>query len=101
MVATQTDFFDNENKKIVKSHGYVLDISHIESEDEQLSDEFIENWLKNNRPIKKLKGDGDFRSKECINFFLQADIVVTNPPFSLFKEMMSLLVKYQKKYFLQ
>lgn len=100
MVATQTDFFDNENKKIVKSHGYVLDISHIESEDEQLSDEFIENWLKNNRPIKKLKGDGDFRSKECINFLEQADIVVTNPPFSLFKEMMSLLVKYQKKYLL-
>lgn len=100
MVATQSDFFDNENKKVVKTHGYVLDISHIESKEDQLTDEFIENWLRNNRPIKKLKGDGDFRSKECINFLEQADIVVTNPPFSLFKEMMSLLLRYQKKYLL-
>jgi hypothetical protein len=33
--------------------------------------------------IKKLKGDGDFRSQECIELLKQADIVVTNPPFSL------------------
>ena len=36
--------------------------------------------------IKELKGDGDFRSQECIELLKQADIVVTNPPFSLFRE---------------
>lgn len=45
-----------------------------------------------------LKGDGDFRSAECIELLKQADIVVTNPPFSLFREYISLLVKYEKKF---
>ena len=36
--------------------------------------------------IKALNGDGDFRSEECIELLKQADIVVTNPPFSLFRE---------------
>tara|TARA_Y100000590_G_scaffold370633_1_gene432595 strand:+ start:3977 stop:4954 length:978 start_codon:yes stop_codon:yes gene_type:complete len=48
--------------------------------------------------IKNLKGDGDFRSEECINLLKQADIVVTNPPFSLFKEYLSQLIKYKKKF---
>ena len=47
---------------------------------------------------KKLKGNGDFRSAECNSFLKQADIVVTNPPFSLFKEYLELLVKYDKKF---
>lgn len=45
-----------------------------------------------------LKGDGDFRSEECIELLKEADIVVTNPPFSLFREYMAQLVKYKKKY---
>ncbi len=48
--------------------------------------------------IKKLKGDGDFRSKECIGLLQQADIVVTNPPFSLFREYVSQLIEYNKKF---
>lgn len=48
--------------------------------------------------IKLLKGDGDFRSIECIELLKQADIVVTNPPFSLFREYVSQLVEYDKKF---
>jgi len=48
--------------------------------------------------IKHLKGDGDFRSKECIELLKQADIVVTNPPFSLFREYVAQLIKYDKKF---
>jgi len=48
--------------------------------------------------IHKLKGDGDFRSEECIKLLKQADIVVTNPPFSLFREYVAQLVKYKKKF---
>ena len=45
-----------------------------------------------------LRGNGDFRSDECIELLKQADIVVTNPPFSLFREYVAQLVKYDKKF---
>lgn len=48
--------------------------------------------------VKELKGDGDFRSAECIELLKQADIVVTNPPFSLFREYVAQLIKYEKKF---
>jgi len=48
--------------------------------------------------IKHLKGDGDFRSKECIELLKRADIVVTNPPFSLFREYVAQLIEYDKKF---
>ena len=48
--------------------------------------------------IKQLKEDGDFRSKECIELLKQADIVVTNPPFSLFREYATQLMEYDKKF---
>jgi hypothetical protein len=48
--------------------------------------------------IKPLKGDGDFRSAECIELLKQADVVVTNPPFSLFREYISQLIEYDKSF---
>jgi hypothetical protein len=48
--------------------------------------------------IKHLKGDGDFRSRESIELLKQADIVVTNPPFSLFREFVAQLVEHDKKF---
>ena len=48
--------------------------------------------------VKPLRGDGDFRCKECIELLKQADIVVTNPPFSLLREYVSQLIKYEKKF---
>ena len=48
--------------------------------------------------IKELKGDGDFRSQECIELLKQADIVVTNPPFSLFREYLKQLIDYKKNF---
>ena len=48
--------------------------------------------------IFQLKDDGDFRSRECIELLKQADIVVTNPPFSLFREYIAQLVEYGKKF---
>ena len=48
--------------------------------------------------IHPLKGDGDFRSKECIELLKQADIVVTNPPFSLFREYVAQLIEHEKKF---
>lgn len=48
--------------------------------------------------IQYLKNDGDFRSKECIQLLKQADIVVTNPPFSLLREYVAQLDKHDKKF---
>lgn len=48
--------------------------------------------------VKELKGDGDFRSAECIELLKEADIVVTNPPFSLFREYIAQLIEYDKKF---
>lgn len=48
--------------------------------------------------MKPLAGDGDFRSQESIELLKQSDIVVTNPPFSLFREYVAQLVKYKKKF---
>ena len=57
-------------------------------------------WAMKNIPgaLRKLKGDGDFRSPECLELLEDADVVVTNPPFSLFREYVSLLVKHSKKF---
>lgn len=47
---------------------------------------------------KALNGDGDFRSEECIELLKEADIVATNPPFSLFREYIAQLLEYDKKF---
>ena len=50
------------------------------------------------KDVRKLNGDGDFRSDECIELLKQADIVVTNPPFSLFREYVRVLVDHNKDF---
>jgi len=56
----------------------------------------VTNIIAENGGRKPLKGDGDFRSAECVEMLKEADIVVTNPPFSLFREFLSLLTKFEK-----
>lgn len=48
--------------------------------------------------ISQLEGNGDFRSNECIELLKESDIVVTNPPFSLFREYVAQLMEYKKKF---
>lgn len=48
--------------------------------------------------LVELEGDGDFRSEECLALLDEADIVVTNPPFSLFREYVSTLMEHKKKF---
>lgn len=57
----------------------------------------VENVWNDNLLIT-LKGDGDFRSLECIEILKQSDIVVTNPPFSLLYEFIPILIKYEKEF---
>lgn len=59
----------------------------------------VEWLIKNDRNVlSRLEGDGDFRSAECIALLKEADIVVTNPPFSLFREYVAQLIQYGKRF---
>ena len=59
--------------------------------------EDVEKWL-NNGNVTLLDGNGDFASEECVKLLDEADIVVTNPPFSLFREFVSLLMEHKKQF---
>lgn len=67
------------------------------------------HWVKDGKSYKAeltsdgyketpLEGDGDFRSEECVEVLKEADIVVSNPPFSLFRDYIALLMKYEKRF---
>ena len=59
----------------------------------------VQYLLQNDKNVLTLlKGHGDFRSAECIEMLKEADIVCTNPPFSLFREYLAQLIKYEKKF---
>lgn len=59
----------------------------------------VEYLIKNDKNVLSvLRGNGDFRSQECIELLKEADIVVTNPPFSLFREYIAQLMQYEKKF---
>ena len=61
--------------------------------------EDVKLFLKQNRHTRtRLAGGGDFRSGECVELLKQADLVVTNPPFSLFREYVAQLVENGKKF---
>ncbi len=58
----------------------------------------VRTLLQNDRNVLSELATGDFRSPECISLLKEADIVVTNPPFSLFREYIGLLMEYEKKF---
>lgn len=95
------DYLKDDNEEpLEKSNGYVIDIKEVPMKNGRgVSDDDINKLLiSKKRGVKKLNGDGDFRSKECIEYLKLADIVVTNPPFSLFREYVAQLIEYKKKF---
>lgn len=100
----QLSLFDVESlgeKDPNAKHPYKIEITEIK--DENVDGAFdltdVEYLLKNKKnALTLLKGDGDFRSDECIELLKEADIVVTNPPFSLFREYVEQLMEYKKKF---
>ena len=101
MAFTIFDYLKDDNEEILKStNGYVLDINEVPMENGRgVTGEDIEKLLFSKKyGVKKLRGDGDFKSEECLKYLDIADIVVTNPPFSKFKEYLPLLINYNKKF---
>lgn len=89
------DFFD-EPKKIA----YKVEITEVKDMNGDgavdLSD--VRYLLQNDRNVLSILKTGDFRDPECIELLKQADIVVTNPPFSLFREYIGQLMEYKKNF---
>ena len=81
-------------------NGTVLDVNRRQIGMGQLTEAGVRWFLRENNIVKPLKGNGDFRSNECVAYLDIADIIVTNPPFSLFKELVSLLYRKKKKFLL-
>ena len=79
-------------KKLISTH-YDREEATYKMEYEGGNDNDIEAGVKT-----PLEGNGDFRNQECIELLKEADIVVTNPPFSLFREYVAQLMEYDKKF---
>ncbi len=95
------ELFDSNGEPISFSNGYVLTVSKVPGKaGEEVSDDVIRSVMEKRGVIRKLKGSGDFRSDECIEYLKECDICCTNPPFSLFASLFSLLVKNEKQYLL-
>lgn len=88
---------ENEPKKIA----YKVEIAEVAdyNGDGAVNLADVQYLIQNDKNvISTLKGNGSFDSPECIELLKEADIVVTNPPFSLFREFLTLLEKYNKDY---
>ena len=104
IVYTQLNLFGDEivvSKEENTKKPYKIEITEVTDENQDgrtdLAD--VEYLLRNRKnALALLEGDGDFRSPECVELLKQADIVVTNPPFSLFREYMAQLMEYKKAF---
>ena len=90
-----------DNKSIPNNnrHPYKIEITEVEDYNHDGATDLVdvEHLLRNKKnTLTLLKGDGDFRSDECVELLQQSDIVVTNPPFSLFREYVAQLVQYNR-----
>lgn len=99
---TQLNLF-GENKSIPNNnrHPYKIEINEVKDFNNDGATDLadVEYLLKNKKnTLTLLNGNGDFRSSECIELLKQADIVVTNPPFSLFREYVAQLFTFNKKF---
>ncbi|MCQ2606215.1 MAG: adenine-specific methyltransferase EcoRI family protein [Bacteroidales bacterium] len=86
---------------VTNKKAYKIEITEVKDEngDGAIDLADVEYLIKNNRNVLSLlEGNGDFRSEECIELLKQSDIVVTNPPFSLFRDFFNTLIKYQKSF---
>ena len=92
--------FEPDNDKTTKNpHKIVISELIDENEDGGVKYAEVEHLLRNKKNVlTRLKGNGDFRSQECIDLLKESDIVITNPPFSLFREYVAQLIDFDKKF---
>ena len=94
-------FVDAVSPKDISRKTYKIEITEVKDEnrDGRIDLADVEYLIKNKKnTLTLLNGDGDFRSAECLELLQEADVVVTNPPFSLFREFIAQLVTYEKDF---
>jgi len=90
---------DKKYPKITANRFIINDVGDIDSDGTfNLKDVSLQLKANKNNEWAPLNENGDFRNEECIELLKQADIVVTNPPFSLFREYVQQLFEYKKKF---
>lgn len=98
----QLSLFDNQindnNKSDKKPYKAIINKVYDTDNNGLDMNDIINLFKKGENTLSELKGDGDFRSDEAVELLKQADIVVTNPPFSLFREYVAQLMNYNKKF---
>ncbi len=99
---TQLNFFgEHKSFQNKNRHPYKIEINEVKDFNNDGATDLadVEYLLQNEKnSISLLKENGDFRSEECVELLKQADIVVTNPPFSLFREYVAQLIEYKKHF---
>jgi hypothetical protein len=101
IVGEQLPLFEMEGLKPSGKEPFKIEIKEVTdiNRNGAINLDDVEYLLKHDKnTATPLRGNGDFRSDECIELLKQADIVVTNPPFSLFREYVAQLVEYNKKF---
>ncbi|WP_419855849.1 adenine-specific methyltransferase EcoRI family protein [Candidatus Poriferisodalis sp.] len=97
----QLDFAGRGIPEAEKSQAHMIDIREVADHNHDGRVDLADvEWLlrKGGNTWRPLEGNGDFRSSECIELLKQADIVVTNPPFSLFREYITQLIEHGKQF---
>lgn len=90
-------FLEIDKKQIQSKKAYKVSMSELKDMNNDGREDLFDVQEIIKHRIRYLKGDGSFRSDESIELLKLADIVVTNPPFSLFRDYLALLMEYQKK----
>src|SRR3989339_1967036 len=101
IVGGQLPLFEVEGLKPSGKEPFKIEIKKVPDTDNDgaINLDDVEYLLKHDKnTATPLKGNGDFRSEECIKLLKEADIVVTNPPFSLFREYVAQLIEYKKRF---
>ena len=98
---TQLSLDDIVNLKPDNKKAYKIEISEVidANNDGAIDISDVTYLIKNKKNVLTLLNqDGDFRSSECVELLKQSDVVITNPPFSLFREYVAQLIEYDKKF---
>jgi len=101
IVGGQLPLFEVEGLKPSGKEPFKIEIKKVPDTDNDgaINLDDVKYLLKHDKnTATPLKGNGDFRSEECIKLLKEADIVVTNPPFSLFREYVAQLMEHKKKF---
>lgn len=101
IAGTQLDLFELQGLKPDGKQPFKIEINEVpdSNDDGTVSLVDVEYLLKHDKnTATPLRGNGDFRSEECVELLKESDIVVTNPPFSLFREYVAQLAHYNKKF---